>query len=174
MAVIGSGGAGKSVFSRELGERTGIPVIHLDALHWRPGWVEPPNDEWAALNRELVKAERWIIDGNYGATMAIRFAAADTVIFLDVARLVCLWSAITRSIRYRNRTRPDMAPGLREKIDLAFLQWIWGYPKTRRPGILQLLQRLPSTTVVVRLRSRREMRDWLAAIAPVASPAVAE
>jgi adenylate kinase family enzyme len=44
--VIGSGGAGKSTFSRRLGERTGLEVIHLDVEHWRPGWVEPPKEEW--------------------------------------------------------------------------------------------------------------------------------
>jgi len=29
VAVVGSGGAGKSTLARELGQRTGIPVIHL-------------------------------------------------------------------------------------------------------------------------------------------------
>ena len=32
IAIIGSGGAGKSVFARELGARTGLLVIHLDRL----------------------------------------------------------------------------------------------------------------------------------------------
>jgi adenylate kinase family enzyme len=173
VAVIGSGGAGKSVFSRQLGDRTGLPVFHLDALHWRPGWVEPPNDEWAALNRELVKGERWIIDGNYGGTMEIRLPAADTVVFLDLPRLVCLWSVISRWARHRRRTRPDMAPGLNDKLDPAFLRWIWDYPRTRRPGILQLLATLPPTTRVVRLRSRRAMREFLASVAAAPQTAAA-
>ncbi|WP_343388145.1 hypothetical protein [Candidatus Amarobacter glycogenicus] len=39
--IIGSGGAGKSTLARHLGEISGLPVIHLDAEHWRPGWIEP-------------------------------------------------------------------------------------------------------------------------------------
>ena len=37
IAVVGSGGAGKSTFGRELGRLLGLPVIHLDHHYWRPG-----------------------------------------------------------------------------------------------------------------------------------------
>ena len=33
--VVGSGGAGKSTFARQLGELTGLPVVHLDRHFWR-------------------------------------------------------------------------------------------------------------------------------------------
>ncbi|MCW1403195.1 AAA family ATPase [Novosphingobium sp. MW5] len=32
--VIGSPGAGKSTLSRALAERTGLPLYHMDRLHW--------------------------------------------------------------------------------------------------------------------------------------------
>jgi adenylate kinase family enzyme len=44
--VIGSGGAGKSTFAKRLAAKTGLPLLHLDALFWHPGWVETPKDEW--------------------------------------------------------------------------------------------------------------------------------
>ena len=163
VAVIGSGGAGKSVFSRALGARTGLPVIHLDRLFWKPGWQETPEAEWQTLNEELVAGERWIIDGNYGGTRAIRLAAADTVVYLDLPRLVCLWSVVSRRISSRRRGRPDMADGLQDKLELSFLSWIWNFPRTRRPEILRELAALPPTTAVHRLRSRREMRDFIEA-----------
>ena len=49
--VIGSGGSGKSTFSRRLGEKLGLPVVHLDQLYWRPGWVETPKVEWVEIVR---------------------------------------------------------------------------------------------------------------------------
>ena len=163
--MIGSGGAGKSVFSRALAAQTGLPVIHLDVEYWGPGWQPmQPEERWEARVRELVARERWILDGNFGGTMDIRLAEADTVVFLDIPRLVCLTAAIWRSIQYRNRERPDMTPGNKERFDPAFLRWIWGYPQTRRPGILRQLDALPSTTTVVRLTSRRAMREWLASV----------
>ncbi len=47
--VIGSSGAGKSTFSRRLSEKTGLPVIHLDVLFWKPDWVETDKEEWKKI-----------------------------------------------------------------------------------------------------------------------------
>jgi adenylate kinase family enzyme len=172
--VIGSGGSGKSVLSLRLAERTGLPVIHLDREYWGPGWQPMPEDRWEARIRELASRDRWIMDGNFGGTIPIRLAAADTVVFLDLPRLVCLWNVIRRWAKYRSDARPDMTPGNAEKLDLKFLRWIWGYPTTRRPGIVAQLEGLPPTTRVVRLRSRREIGEFLATIpAPGATTAVA-
>ncbi len=45
LAIVGCAGAGKSTLARLLGQILGLPVFHLDALFWRPGWVETPLDE---------------------------------------------------------------------------------------------------------------------------------
>ena len=171
--MIGSGGAGKSVLARELARRTGLPVIHLDREYWRPGWEPTPEPEWAARVAEIVKGEHWIIDGNFGGTMHLRFAAADTIVFLDIPRLVCAWAVFTRWLRYRQQSRPDMTPGLNDKLDLEFVRWIWGYPNTRRPGILRQLAELPPSTRIVRLTSRRAIREWLASVAPAGAQGAA-
>jgi adenylate kinase family enzyme len=161
VAVIGSGGAGKSIFSRELGRRTGLPVIHLDRLFWKPGWVETPDDEWAAIQRDLVKDDRWIMDGNYGGTMGIRLAAADTIVYLDLPRLLCIWNVVRRRFSSARRGRPDMADGLQDKLELSFLRWIWNFPKNRRPVILASLATVPPTTQVHRFTNRRQAQEFL-------------
>ena len=33
--------------SRRLGNALKLPVIHLDTLFWKPGWIEPNKEEWA-------------------------------------------------------------------------------------------------------------------------------
>jgi adenylate kinase family enzyme len=159
--VIGSGGAGKSMFSLELARRTGLPVIHLDREYWGPSWQPTPEDRWEARIRELVQRDQWIMDGNFGGTISIRIAAADTVVFLDLPRWVCLWSVIRRWATFRSGARPDMTPGNADKLDLKFLRWIWSYPRTRRPGIVAQLEALAPTTRVVRLTSRKAMREFL-------------
>lgn len=161
-AIIGPGGAGKSTLARKLGEVTGLPVIHLDREHWRPGWVEPPRDEWESRVQELAAGERWIIDGNYGGTMETRIERADTIVFLDFGRVRCLRGVITRRIRYRNRTRPDMTEGCQERLTWQFLKWIWDYPKTKRPGILEMLAEAQARGKrVVVLRSYGEVTEFL-------------
>jgi adenylate kinase family enzyme len=44
--IIGSSGGGKSTLARQLGDITGLPVIHLDKVFWNPNWVETPKDIW--------------------------------------------------------------------------------------------------------------------------------
>src|SRR5688572_20555021 len=71
IALIGNGGSGKSTVARQLGVLLGLPVYHLDALLWKPGWVPTTDEESIPLQRDLVARESWIIDGNYGSTMDI-------------------------------------------------------------------------------------------------------
>ena len=164
VAIIGSGGAVKSTLARALAERTGLPVIHLDREFWGPNWTPMDDEPWEAKVRGLVAGDRWIADGNYGGTIGLRLDRADTVVFLDIPRAVCIASVVLRALRYRDGTRPDMAEGNREKLDPEFLRWIWNYPRKNRPGIVRALRSLPSTTRVVHLTSRRGMSHWLATV----------
>jgi len=109
--VIGSGGAGKSTFSRRLGEATGLPVIHLDAHFWRPNWEPTPKDEWKAKVGELLKGDEWIMDGNFGGTRELRMQAADTIIMLDFPRRVCMYRVVKRAFQFHGKKRPDMGEG---------------------------------------------------------------
>jgi adenylate kinase family enzyme len=51
--VIGSGGAGKSTFARELAELRGLPLVHLDLHYWGPRWTPPSEEDWAERVRKL-------------------------------------------------------------------------------------------------------------------------
>jgi adenylate kinase family enzyme len=138
--IIGSGGAGKSTLARTLHGILDLPVIHLDALYWQPGWVEPSRAEWQERVDSLISQDKWIMDGNYGGTLDRRLEACDTVFYLDLSRLLCLFRVLRRSIRYLGRPRPDMNQGCAERLPtFEFIKWIWQYPVTRRPGILKKL-----------------------------------
>ena len=161
ISIVGSGGAGKSTFAHQLEAILQLPVIHLDALNWLPGWVATPDDEWLQIEQRLVQQDSWIIDGNYTSTIDIRFAAADTIIFLDFPRLLCLYRAIKRRIQYAGRTRPDMAPGCPERIDREFLLWIWNYPKNGRVRVLKKIEQYRENRHIVILRSPRQVQQFL-------------
>ncbi|MCA1623083.1 MAG: DNA topology modulation protein [Acidobacteria bacterium] len=159
--IIGSGGAGKSTFAKQLGEATDIEVLHLDKLHWKPGWIEPTKDEWRKTVAEIVAEDSWIIDGNYGGTMQMRIERCDMVIFLDLPRIVCVWRVLKRFLTYRNGTRPDMAEGCNEKLDWKFLEWIWHYPIQTKPKVESLLKRFQNTKTIIRLQSKKEVERFL-------------
>lgn len=160
--VVGSGGAGKSTFSRKLANKTGLELIHLDRLYWRPNWQETPKEEWSRLVSEIVKKPTWILDGNFGGTRDIRIKACDTLIFLDLPRSVCLYRVLKRWWRYRGRNRPDMTEGCDERLDLEFLVWIWNYPNRGRKTLFEEIKAHPEKTVIV-LSSQKAVDDFLAA-----------
>lgn len=163
IVLIGSGGSGKSTLAKQLGKKLKINVYHLDALFWKPNWVGVPKDEQRMIQKDLVKRQEWIIDGNYGGTMEIRLNAADTIIFLDISRTICVYRAFKRILKYRNKTRPDMGEDCEERFDLDFFRWIWNYPKTKKPGILKSLEQLSKDKYkqVIVLKSPAEVKKFI-------------
>jgi adenylate kinase family enzyme len=159
--IVGSSGAGKSILSRRLGEVTGLPVIHLDKYHWRPGWTEPSKEVWREQVAELVQRDEWIMDGNFGGTMEQRLAGCDTVVFLDLPRHVCTWRVLKRVITYRGDTRPDLAEGCPEKLDIPFLIWVWNFPKRSRPTVLERIAKVKDRVRVFRLTNNAEIENFL-------------
>ncbi|MEK3910098.1 hypothetical protein [Paenibacillus sp. FSL H7-0331] len=87
-------------------------------MHWKPGWVPTPEDEWYQYQQELTQKDEWIIDGNYGRTLDIRLAEADTIIFFDLSRWITTYRIIKRRIQYHGKTRPDLTEGCPEQLDL--------------------------------------------------------
>jgi adenylate kinase family enzyme len=161
VVIIGSAGSGKSVLARQLGPILGLPVYHLDALYWKPGWVETPKAEWRAVVQRMVKQGSWIIDGNYRGTLDIRLEAAETIIFLDFPRAVCIWQVFKRRFQYIGRTRPDMALGCSERLNWDFIKWVWDYSRRSRPVVLEKVGRYSVGKRVHILRSGKEIKRFL-------------
>ncbi len=160
--IVGSGGAGKTFLATRLGELLGLPVIHLDALYWRPGWERPHEETWRETVDELVRRDCWIMDGNYGSTLDIRLKACDTVVFLAFPRLLCLYNVLRRAVIYRGKTRPDLNPGCPEQLpDREFLGWIWSYPRKRTPKLLDTLRAYEGRKQIFILRSPSETGRFL-------------
>ena len=54
IAILGTSGSGKSTLAKRLGERYGLPVLHMDTVHFLPGWVERPFAEEEAIVRQFL------------------------------------------------------------------------------------------------------------------------
>jgi len=162
--IVGSSGAGKSTLAVEMGRRLGLPVIHLDRLFWKPGWVMRSRDEFDGLLADALDVPEWIIDGNYKHSMDIRLQAADTMIWLDFPRWLCIWRVIARRLRHRGRTRADMGSDCPEKIDSEFLRYIWCFPRRGRPEILRNIGEHGSGKHIIILTTPREVAAFLASL----------
>ena len=94
--VIGCPGAGKSTFARALQGATGLPLYYLDQLFHLPDGSHVSQADFDEGLAAILKAPRWIIDGNYQRTLAPRLARCDTVFLLDYPLSVCLAGAAAR------------------------------------------------------------------------------
>lgn len=150
------------MFAMRLGELLKIEVLHLDRFYWRTGWSETPKDQWLTTVDGLLRRDAWIMDGNYSGTLDMRLEACDTVIFLDLPRVLCVWRVLKRALIYRNDVRPDMAEGCREKLNLEFIGWVWNYSTRSRPKIVELLRLSSERKKIVWLRSPSEVESFLA------------
>ena len=159
--VIGSGGSGKSTFAGQVGPALGLEVTYLDRLFWKSGWVRVSPSGQEAIVSEIVSRTKWIIDGDHLRTQPARFAAADTVIFLDFPRILCLGRTVRRFFQYRGRSRVGMAADCPERLTLALLQWVWQYPNDNRGQVLENIARSGAGCRVVTLRDPEEARQFL-------------
>lgn len=164
IVIVGSGGSGKSTLAQQIGEALGLDIVHLDRLLWKPGWVRISPQEQEAVVREVVSRARWIIDGDHLRTQAIRFAAADTVVFLDFPRWICVWRTVKRFLQSRDRSRVGMAAGCPERLNLTLLRWVWRYPQDNRAQVVANITRWGGSGQVVTLRSPQEVRRFLDAL----------
>ena len=162
--VIGISGAGKSTLTRALAARTGLPVIHLDTEFWQPGWKITPPLQWRARVAELVTRDAWIMDGNFAGTLDLRLPRADTVVWFDYPRLVCLRRAVWRAVTGYNRVRPDLAPGCPERFDPEFLRYIWTFNSRERPKVVAALERFGAHLDPVVFRRDGDVTRFLQAL----------
>lgn len=158
--IIGCGGAGKSTLARQLGEKLGIPVVHLDKLFWKPGWVESSKEEIDAKILEEMRKPQWIMDGNYNRTLPQRVKYCDTIIYLDFSRFACLMGVAKRILTTYGTVRPDMGEGCPERFDLEFLKWVWNYNKNKRERNYRLLNEAEGVETIV-LKNRRAVKWFL-------------
>lgn len=162
--IIGGPGSGKSTLARQIGARLDLPVIHLDMIYWKPGWVFATHDEVRDRLHALYETDAWVTDGNYSATWPERLARADTFIFLDLPTWVRAPRVIRRMVNGLGRDRPEIAPGCPERFDWLFYRFVFTYAGKRRRRALAQLASLPEHVTPHHLTSPADVARFLAAL----------
>jgi adenylate kinase family enzyme len=104
IAVFGNAGGGKSTLARRLAQLTHIPLYVLDKLQYRRNGgkvpTKVPHDEYLRAHSDLLERDAWIIDG-YGCRKSAweRFAAADTLVYIDLPLLRHFWWVTKRLLK---------------------------------------------------------------------------
>lgn len=159
--ILGSGGAGKSTLADILTQKLELPIISLDQYYWKEGWQLVSPEEWEKTIPKLAEKPQWIMDGNYASTLDLRLKAADTVIFLDFSRILCIYRIFKRYVQYRGQTRPGLSPNCPERLSWEFLKYLWQYPKTMKPRVLELLQEHQKNCTIYRIQSPKQLQKFI-------------
>ena len=161
IAIIGSPEAGKSTLAHQLSKSLNIEIIHLDRYFWQPDWREKPRGARIEIMRELVRKERWIIEGTYLDSSEPRLNAADTIIFLDIPPWLCLYRIRQRHNKYKGQPRPDLPDRCSDNLTLTCVLKVLAFPFRGRRTLKQKLHDYKSKRIIW-LRSRKEVKDFLA------------
>ncbi|MCO7612853.1 AAA family ATPase [Pseudomonas chlororaphis] len=164
--IVGQPGSGKSTLARELGQRTGLPVVHIDTIHWQPGWIERSPEEKTRLCLDVEAQDRWIFEGGHSATWDNRVARADLLIWIDRSATLRLLRVLRRTLLQRGQSRPDLPENCPEQLANLpeFFRFMWRTKNSAREKMQQLVATAPSACRVVCLRSNRDIGIFLASI----------
>ncbi|WP_112235631.1 AAA family ATPase [Kocuria sp. BT304] len=169
--VAGVSGAGKTTLCREVARRSGIPHTEVDALFHGPGWT--PRPEFAAEVKCLAAQEAWVTEWQYDAARPLLAEHADTLLWLDFPFWAVTFPRVVRRTVRRSLCREVLWNGNREAPLRSILtdpehiiRWAFVTRHAYRERI-PAVERTHPALRVVRLRTPREARAWVAAAWPL-------
>jgi energy-coupling factor transporter ATP-binding protein EcfA2 len=172
IVVVGRTGSGKTTLARQLAMVLQVPHVELDSLYFGPQFSTAP----LALLRERTTAaiagDRWVTDGNKRAVRDLVWPRADTIVWLDYSLRVSFWRLGKRA-RWRTAqltaeaARTGRRAGLPRQLMAAtkgVLRALRSHAGQRREYTQLLAEPANQHLAVVRLRSPRAAREWLARV----------
>lgn len=154
--VIGCPGSGKSTFARKLRDKTDLPLYYLDQIWHKADKTNVLREEFDAKLTDILKSEKWILDGNYNRTLEMRLKKCDTVFLLDLPLYICINNAESRI----GKKREDM-PWIEDEFDEDFRQWILDFPEHTLLKIYSLLEQYKSEKNIIIFKSRDEIDNYM-------------
>lgn len=168
--ILGRTGSGKTTLARELAAAIGVPHVELDALYFGADFSTAPLPVLRDRTRAAVAGDRWVTDGNKSAVRDLVWPRADTVVWLDYPLVVSLWRLGKRAL-WRTSVIRAQAAEMDGKAGLPrqFLSGAQGvltalrsHKGQRREYPRMFAEQENQHLAVVRLRSPRATRHWLA------------
>ena len=162
VAVFGNSGGGKSTLSKCLAEMTGLPLVVLDLLQYKPGGAEVAYEEYKAAHDELLQQDRWIIDG-YGSldTVWERLAVADTLVYLDLPIHLHYWWVTKRFLKgllVSPESWPKDSPLLKSTLNSYYTVWLCN--KKLTPKYREYVNKAKATKRVYHLKSPNDIEEF--------------
>ena len=164
VAVFGKSGGGKSVFSKQLSDSTGIPLFPLDLIEYVDGGDKVPENKFLEKYNEILLKESWIIDG-FGTldTFMDRLNHADTLIYIDLPTWLHYWYVSKRfllSIFVKPVGWPDRSPMIKSTYN-CYIHLYRDAPKFWNANFLNHINNMSQTKNIIHLKSKKEISQFI-------------
>ena len=158
ISIIGGSGTGKTTLSESLSKDLNIPVYHIDGIHHLKNWEVRDTNERDKIILDLIKKDKWIIDGTYTKTLEDRVKVSDLIIYLDYSTLAQVKGVLGRFIKNHGKEKPEI-PGCKEQMNFKFFMLLVKWRKTRRQFIIDTLESIDENKVLI-FKNRRALNKW--------------
>jgi energy-coupling factor transporter ATP-binding protein EcfA2 len=168
--ILGRTGSGKTTLARELAAALHVPHVELDSLYFGPEFSTAPLPVLRERTSAAIAGDRWVTDGNKRAVRDLVWPRADTIVWLDYPLGVSLWRLAKRARRRTSVLKAQTAGtggtrGLSRQMLAAgsgVLTALRSHAGQRREYPRLFAEPANQHLAVVRLRSPRAAREWLA------------
>ncbi len=163
VAVFGNAGGGKSTLAKRLAELTRLPLYTIDKIQFADSGISVSHETFLQAHADMMRQDEWIIDG-YGsvATAWARFAAADTLVYIDLRLSRHYWWVTKRLIQGLFATPEGWPKGSPLWASSLSSYKVVGLCNRRlAPRYRLLIAEMAATKRVHHLRSPTEMRTFL-------------
>ena len=159
ICIVGGSGTGKTTLSNALSKKYNIPVTHIDGIHHLKNWQTRDKSERDKIILDIVKKDKWIIDGTYKDTLKERFESADLIIWLDYSTFTQLKGITKRYLKNPGKEKPEI-PGCKERLTWEFFKYVLNYNKSKRYHIPNNLKNI-STDKLLIFKKQKDLNTWL-------------
>jgi adenylate kinase family enzyme len=125
--VLGGGGSGKSTLANRIGEYTGYPVYHLDALLHDSNWRLFNKEKWEEIFKVFLSKDSGVVDGNFSHNIDSRLEWADLIIFINIPTYLQILRMIKRylKIKFRIEKRYGKPNKANDKLPWSVISWAY-------------------------------------------------
>jgi energy-coupling factor transporter ATP-binding protein EcfA2 len=168
--ILGRTGSGKTTLARELAAALDVPHVELDSLYFGPEFSTAPLPVLRERTSAAIAGDRWVTDGNKRAVRDLVWPRADTIVWLDYPLGISFWRLAKRARRRTSVLKAQAAEtGRKTGLPRQFLAAARGvltalrsHAGQRREYPRMFAEPANQHLAVVRLRSPRATRQWLA------------
>ena len=158
ISIIGGSGTGKTTLSESLGKELKLPVYHIDGIHHLKNWKIRNKEERDNIILDLIKKDKWIIDGTYRSTLQARLEKSELIIYLDYSTFAQIKGIMGRFIKNHGKEKPEI-PGCEERMTLKFFMFVVKWRKEKRKFIIDTLEEINKSKVLI-FKKRKELNKW--------------